>query len=159
MSENERKKGLAKKYLVLAKDNVTYIKVKGNKLRKVSEEHLKELDREVCKYESVSLFECFSGSDELVNIVVPVGFNTSGVTNMNGMFERCHSLISVDLSTFDTSRVTDMSRMFEGCSRLTSLDLSTFNTSSVTNMSSMFYGCSSLSSLNLSTFNTSNLQE
>ena len=33
---------------------------------------LKELDRTICKYESVSLFRCFSVFEKLENIVFPV---------------------------------------------------------------------------------------
>ena len=85
------------------------------------------------------------------------GSNTSGVTNMNGMFDGCIGLTSLDVSNFDTSNVTDMSGMFYNCAALTSLDLSSFNTSKVTDMINMFDGCTSLTSLDLSNFNTSNV--
>ena len=78
------------------------------------------------------------------------GSNTSNVTEMNGMFNGCSSLTSLDVSSFDTSNVTDMNSMFLGCSSLTSLDLSNFNTSNVTDMNSMFDSCSNLTSLTLS---------
>ena len=39
-------------------------------------------------------------------------FNTSLVTNMNGMFSRCESLTALDLSSFNTSKVKDMEKMF-----------------------------------------------
>ena len=81
--------------------------------------------------------------------------NTSNVTDMNGMFDSCSSLTSIDLSNFDTSKVTDMGGMFYGCSSLTSIDLSNFDTSKVTNMAYIFYDCSSLTSLDLSNFDTS----
>lgn len=85
------------------------------------------------------------------------GFNTSNVTSMNGMIFGCDSLTSLDLSGFNTSKVTGMSSMFYGCSGLTSLDLSGFNTSKVINVYSMFYGCTALTSLDLSSFDTSNV--
>ena len=81
--------------------------------------------------------------------------NTSNVTDMNGMFDSCSSLTSLDLSNFDTSKLTNMSGMFDSCSSLTSLDLSNLNTSNVTNMIRMFISCSSLTSLDLSNFDTS----
>ena len=84
--------------------------------------------------------------------------NTSKVKEMRGMFYRCTSLTSLDLSNFNTSEVTDMSDMFEGCSSLKNLNLSNFNNSKVTNMSDMFSGCSSLTSLDLSNFNTSKVE-
>ena len=84
-------------------------------------------------------------------------FNTSNVTNMNGMFNGCSKLTSLNVSSFNTSKVTHMNGMFSGCEKLTSLNLLSFDTSNVTNMTSMFYRCSSLTSLNLSNFNTSNV--
>ena len=84
-------------------------------------------------------------------------FNTSNVTNMEGMFNSCSSLTSLDLSRFNTSNVANMENMFSGCSSLLSLDLSSFNTANVTDMSGMFDG--SLISLNLSNFNTTNVTD
>ena len=83
--------------------------------------------------------------------------DTSEVTNISAMFNKCSSLTSLDVSKFDTSQVTDMSNMFAYCSSLTSLDVSNFDTSQVTNMYEMFYGCSSLTSLDVSKFDTSNV--
>ena len=84
-------------------------------------------------------------------------FNTSNVTNMYGMFSSCSSLTSLDLNSFNTSNVISMNSMFTGCSSLTTLDLNNFNTSKVTNMAYMFSSCSSLTELNLSNFDTSNV--
>ena len=84
-------------------------------------------------------------------------FNTSSVTDMAHMFDRCSSLTSLDLSSFNTANVTNMSNMFYYCSSLTSLDLSSFNTANVTSMEQMFDRCSSLTSLDLSSFNTANV--
>ena len=84
--------------------------------------------------------------------------NTSNVTDMNGMFDSCSSLTSIDLSNFDTSKVTNMVYIFYDCSSLTSLDLSNFDTSKVTHMWEMFSTCSSLTSLDLSNFDTSNVE-
>ena len=55
------------------------------------------------------------------------------------MFEKCISLISLNLNNFDTSSVTTMDGMFQQCSSLISLDLSSFNTSSVTTMVLYFH--------------------
>ncbi len=73
--------------------------------------------------------------------------DTSSVTDMSNMFERCSSLTSLDLGSFDTSSVTDMGCMFGGCQSLTSLDLGSFDTSSVTDMRSMFSRCSLLETI------------
>ena len=82
-------------------------------------------------------------------------FNTSGVTNMESMFDFCQSLTSLNVSGFDTSKVTNVHRMFEFCKELTSLNVSNFDTSQITNMGSMFDNCRNLTSLDVSNFNTS----
>ena len=87
------------------------------------------------------------------------GFNTSNVTDMDSMFYMCSSLTSLDLSDFNTSNVTRMNRMFSYCSGLTSLDVSNFVTSNVTDMGYMFKGCSGLTSLDLSGWNMSNVTD
>jgi surface protein len=74
------------------------------------------------------------------NLLEVLGANTTGITNMQGTFVNCASLISVPL--FDTSNVTDMYFMFSGCESLQTVPL--FNTSNVTNMGYMFNGCTSL---------------
>ena len=86
-------------------------------------------------------------------------FDTSNVTDMNGMFYGCSSLTSLNLTGFDTSNVTNMAYMFSGCSNLTSLNLTGFDTSNVTGMSYMFSRCGSLTSLDLTGFDTSNVRD
>lgn len=71
-----------------------------------------------------------------------LGANTTEITNMEEMFYRCESLVSVAL--FDTSNVTSTRAMFFGCTSLTSIPL--FNTSNVTNMLSMCNGCTNVQS-------------
>ena len=85
-------------------------------------------------------------------------FDTSQVTNMNGMFAMS-SFSSLNLSSFNTAKVTVMSEMFSGSDLLTSISFgSYFYTSKVTNMASMFSGCSKLTRLTFnSNFNTSNV--
>ena len=95
-----------------------------------------------------------------------LGANTTGVTNMDGMFYTCDNLKSVPLfdtssctsmwsmfyccfnlksvPLFDTSSCTSMWSMFEYCDNLKSVPL--FDTSSCTNMSSMFNGCTKVQS-------------
>ena len=82
-------------------------------------------------------------------------FDTSKVTNMHYMFNGMSNLTTLDLSNFDTSKVTDMSYMFWDINKLTTLDLSNFDTSKVTRMDYMFRGMSNLTSLDLSNFDTS----
>lgn len=73
--------------------------------------------------------------------------NTANVTDMHGMFNKCRSLASLDLSSFNTEKVTDMREMFGYCMSLTSLDLTGFNTANVTDMTIMFRGSSSLTTI------------
>ena len=86
-------------------------------------------------------------------------FDTKNVTNISGMFYACHALTTLDVSNFDTKNVTDMSHMFFECSALTTLDISNFNTENVTNMSGMFWGCAALTTLDLSHFDTQNVTD
>ena len=66
-------------------------------------------------------------------------FNTSKVTTMNGMFDGCTKIQTLDLSTFDTSSVTDMSAMFWGMTNLSTIYATNdFNRTSVTNSNNMF---------------------
>ena len=119
------------------------------------------------KYETATLVEGTtdvydvykSGTDftflfcDSTNVVEVLGANTTGITNMTGMFNFCTSLETVAL--FDTSSVTDMRTLFNRCASLTSVPL--FDTSSVTNMSNMFYDCNSLTSVPL--FSTSSVTD
>ena len=84
-------------------------------------------------------------------------FDTSNVTDMNGMFCNCSSLENLNISSFTTSNVTNMLNMFASCNWLTTLDLSNFDTSNVTNMAGMFSNCGRLTTLNVSSFDTSNV--
>ena len=71
-------------------------------------------------------------------------------TNLNSFFESCTDLISLDLSNFDTSKVTDMSYMFNKCHKLKEIKgINKFNTSNVTNMRVLFQECNELISLDL----------
>ena len=99
----------------------------------------------------------FDGMELLKTIEGIEYLNTENVTDMSGMFARCYSLTSLDLSNFDTENVTDMSEMFHGCN-VESLDLSNFDTRNVTDMSEMFYGCN-VESLDLSSFDTRNVTD
>ena len=103
-------------------------------------------------YESVSLYECFKGCDQLSKIEFPSWFDTSNVCDMSRMFHGCSKLESIDLAHVNTSNVLDMTEMFLGCCSLKALDLSSFRTSNVKYMGDMFSGCSSLSTLDLSSF-------
>ena len=101
----------------------------------------------------------FYGCNNLTTIEGIEYLNTENVTNMDGMFDNCCALTSLNLTSFNTAKVESMSGMFYNCCALTSLDLSNFNTANVTDMSKMFEGCSALTSLNLSNFNTAGVKD
>ena len=101
----------------------------------------------------------FSEYKNLKNIYFNDAFHTENATDMRGMFNRCGSLKTIDISKFNTSRVTDMSFMFNECSGLEELDVSALNTSKVTDMYAMFSECGSLKELNVSGFDTSNVTD
>ena len=112
--------------------------------------------------ETSGLISCENMFKDCVNLNDIYGetfWDTSNVTNMSNMFEKCSKLTSLDVSNFDTSNVTTMSRMFHTCTSLTSLDVSNFDTSKVTNMTAMFFTCNSLTSLDVSNFDTSNVTD
>ena len=96
----------------------------------------------------------FYNMGDLTTITGIENLNTSEVTNMEGMFEFCNSLESIDLSHFVTDKVTDMNNMFKYCEALTSIDLSGFSTDKVTDMRSMFESCAKLTIIDISSFNT-----
>ena len=94
------------------------------------------------------------------NSTVEASFKgSSKLINVNGMFNHCSGLTSLDVSSFDTSNITIMKFMFYDCESLTSLDVSNFNTSKVTDMSNMFQLCKGLKSLDLSGWDMSKVTD
>ena len=99
------------------------------------------------------MFACCSN---LSNI--SCNWNTSNVTDVEDMFNRCYSLTSLDVSNFDTGNVTNMGGMFIYCSGLTSLDVSNFDTGNVTSLGNFVAHCEQLTLITgLENFNTSNV--
>ena len=107
----------------------------------------------------ISTNDWFYACTNLTTIIGIENLRTDNVINMNGMFEACSSLTSLDLSHFNTTNVTSMGLMFSGCSNLTSLNLSSFNTTNTTSLYAMFSYCSALTSIDLSSFNTSRVRD
>lgn len=106
-----------------------------------------------------STYQWFLNCKELERVVNIKNLNTSSVSTMREMFSKCHSLESLDLSSFDTQNVEDMYCMFQECKSLESLDLSSFDTQNVKDMFAMFVNCYSLKSLDLSSFSTGKVEE
>ena len=65
----------------------------------------------------------FDGCEKLTEIQGIENLNTSEVTDMSVMFQNCHSLETLDLSSFKTSKVTSMHGMFFNCGNLKSVVL------------------------------------
>ena len=65
--------------------------------------------------------------------------DVSLVGDLIGLFRNiCGGIKSLDLSGWKTSGIEDMNRMFESCVNLKSINLSGWDTSSVTDMNQMF---------------------
>ena len=82
-------------------------------------------------------------------------WNTSNVTNMEGLFVRS-TVGSLDLSGLDTSNITSTKEMFYDSNIPVVKGLENWNTSKVTYMGSMFYN-SKMSTIDVSGFDTSNV--
>lgn len=108
---------------------------------------IEEIDIHTWDMSNVTNLSYFSNSPCLTSIKFPKDIDTSNVTDMQGMFKNCTSLIELDLSNFDTSNVTDMSEMFSHCYRLGNLDISHLNMMNVETVESMFNSMDSLSSI------------
>lgn len=87
----------------------------------------------------------FGGCLSLKNIKLGNTFSiTMNVRNMSGMFIRCYSLETVDISQgINTYFVTDTNQMFYECRKLKTIYVNEdiVNLDNVTNSNSMFYGC------------------
>lgn len=87
------------------------------------------------------------------------GFPVYPPDNCTRLFETCKAQ-TIDLSNIiDTSNITSMAWMFADCHSLTTLNLSSFNTSNVINMSFMLKDCKSLTELDLSNFDTTKVED
>ena len=91
------------------------------------------------------------------NDIIKLSFNKS-IDDCSYMFQYLHNIISVDLSDFESSSVTNMEGMFYQCLYLKYINFSDFTTSEVTNMRNMFADCDQLESLNLSNFKTNKVE-
>ena len=79
-------------------------------------------------------------------VIFDASFAKARPTSCYGWFYGCKYLKTIKgIEYLNTENVTDMWGMFWKCNSLTTLDLSSFNTKNVTNMNYMFSGCSGLS--------------
>ena len=95
-----------------------------------------------------------SGQMALTSLLLPNNFNTTNVTNMFYMFNKCRHLVSLNLKGFDTRNVAKLGAMFCYCEELVDFDFSHFDTSAATDLSWMFVGMRSVESFDLSNFVT-----
>lgn len=102
-------------------------------------------------------YQLFKNLINVTKIDFKNNIDTSKVTEMISMFNRCRKITTLNLSNFDTSNTTDMKYMFYECNNILNLDLTNFDTSNVTSFEYMFYECRMLKNLNLTSFNTSNV--
>jgi surface protein len=100
-------------------------------------------------------FKEFENLEEIVGIE---NLNTSEVTTMRSMFDKCKKLENIDLSHFDTRNLKSMRSMFYDCIKLITLDLSSFNTDLVETMQYTFTNCSTLTCINIRNFNPENVE-
>lgn len=98
----------------------------------------------------------FNGCWSLGSIDVS-GLTTTNVTTMNLLFNECRTITSINMTGFSTANVVDMSNMFGDCRALPTLNVSMLNTISVTNMDNMFRDMLVITSLDVSTFDTSSV--
>ena len=80
--------------------------------------------------------------------------------NASTMFEKCDSLISIEMNEANNFYIINMRRLFYECNSLESIpDISDWDTTYVVDINGLFYGCSSLKSLpDISKWKTSNFR-
>ncbi len=108
------------------------------------------------EFRPTSTYQWFDGMTNLASIEGIEYLNTSAVTSMYCMFNKCANLQKLDLSHFDTRKVTSMTAMMANCTNLREVNLEGFNTSAATSIRMMFQNCSSLTAVELSSFDLSN---
>ena len=78
------------------------------------------------------------------------------IIDLNGFFEDCSKIISLDLSNLNSSNVNNMKNMFAGCINLEEIKgINQLITKKVTTMEGIFSKCIKIEYLNLSNFDTS----
>jgi len=85
---------------------------------------------------TASLERAFYNADEFTTVPSMGSWDTSGITNMSGMFDSADAF-NQDIGGWDTSAVTDMSGMFTVAEAFDQ-NIGSWDTSAVTDMSGMF---------------------
>lgn len=68
--------------------------------------------------------------------------------SLQGAFNSCYNLNSINLSMLDTSNCKSFTEMFKDCRSITDLDLSNFDMANALLLQGMFSGCTKLQTLN-----------
>ncbi|WEV72568.1 BspA family leucine-rich repeat surface protein [Bifidobacterium sp. ESL0790] len=100
-----------------------------------------------------SMYCWFGGMTALSSVSAP-NLDTSHITNMQGLFDNCSNLLSVDLTGWKTGNVTTMLDMFYGTA-LNELDMNGWDISKVTDTREMFLNCNSLKKLKMTNWTIS----
>lgn len=115
---------------------------------------LSALNFKECSSLSSSFINCLY----LKRIILPPSFleANNSTLDTSSTFENCHYLQDFPngTSSWSGTSVVDMHSMFQRCHLIKNLDLSSFNPSLCENMSSLFSECYSFEILNLENFNT-----
>ena len=135
--------------------NVNNMRIMFNKCKKLKE--IKGLDKLITN-NLLDIEGMFQYCSELESIDLS-NLNTSNVTNMAFLFNNCNNLKEIKgLNNFITNKVTDMRSMFQSCFKIEYIDLSNFDTSNVSNMEYMFDECYKLKGIKgINKLNTSNV--
>ena len=93
---------------------------------------------------------------EKLPVLDTTGWDTSNITNMQGMFYKCYGLQEIiGVSDWDVSNVTSLYAAFYNLHAMTKLDLSGWNASKVTNLNMAIRSNNNLSYVDLSGWNIS----
>ena len=104
------------------------------------------------KARPTSCYYWFRGMKSLSDIEGLDYLNTSKVTRMDSMFERCELITSLDLKTFDVRNVRNIGSMFGYTYSLQSLDVSNWQFENTVNVSYAFVA-TALETLDVSSWN------
>lgn len=109
-----------------------------------------------------SIHGLFSRFSNLTRIEGIENWNTSNIVNVDGMFNECSSLTSINLSNWNTSNIKSFIHMFDACNSLRSIgNTRNWDTKNIITMGYMFRGCKSLTSLDsiLYSWDVSNVKD
>lgn len=137
-----------------------YLPSDSSHLFEGGQRQIRTIDLSLCDTSKVTnMSYMFEKCNYLSDVTGMSNFNTSHVTNMSHMFDDCNSLNFTGFSDWDTSNVTDMSYMFSGVGNF-NYNLAGLDTNSVVNMEGMFsypYHNRKNENIDLSNFDTSHV--